>query len=72
MSPAMALRAATFGSAKALKRENTIGSLEAGKQADILILDIPTYEDIAYRLGQNPVDTVIKKGKITVRGGKML
>ena len=49
-----------------------IGSLEAGKQADILILDIPTYEDIAYRLGQNPVDTVIKKGKITVRGGKML
>ena len=72
MSPAMALRAATFGSAKALKRDKTIGSLEAGKQADILILDIPTYEDIAYRLGQNPIETVIKKGRVTVSGGRML
>lgn len=67
MSPARALRAATYGSACALKREEMIGSIEVGKQADIIILDIPTYEDIAYRLGENPVETVIRHGRISVQ-----
>lgn len=66
MSPEQALRAATYGSAKALRREKHIGSLEVGKQADVLILDIPSYNDIAYRLGENPVETVIRRGKISV------
>ena len=72
MPPARALRAATYGGACALKREDRIGSIEAGKQADILILDIPTYEDIAYRLGENPVDTVIRHGKISVQNGAVI
>ncbi|WP_455965693.1 amidohydrolase family protein [Cloacibacillus porcorum] len=55
-----------------MKREDRIGSIEAGKQADILILDIPTYEDIAYRLGENPVDTVIRHGKISVQNGAVI
>lgn len=69
MSPARAIRAATYGSARALKRENKIGSIEIGKQADIIILDLPSYEDIAYRLGENPVYMVIKRGKISVHDG---
>lgn len=72
MTPAMALRASTYGSACALRREKYVGSLAPGKQADILILDIPTYEDIAYRLGQNPVETVIRHGKVSVRNGKII
>ena len=72
MSPARALRAATYGSACALKRNDRIGSIEAGKQADIIILDIPSYEDIAYRLGENPVDTVVRHGKISVRNGAIV
>lgn len=72
MSLASALRAATYGSARALRREKEIGSIEAGKQADVLILDVPTCEDIAYRLGQNPVETVIRRGKITVRDGRIV
>ena len=68
MPPARALRAATYGGACALKREDRIGSIEA----DILILDIPTYEDIAYRLGENPVDTVIRHGKISVQNGAVI
>ena len=71
MSPARALRAATYGSACALKRQQRIGSIEIGKQADIIILNIPTYEDIAYRLGDDPVETVIRHGKITVQDNKI-
>ena len=72
MSPARALRAATYGSACALKRQQRIGSIEIGKQADIIILNIPTYEDIAYRLGDDPVETVIRHGKITVQDNKII
>ena len=72
MSPAMALRAATYGSAKALKHHDVVGSIEVGKQADILVLDVPTYEDVAYRLGQNPVETVIKRGIVSVQDGKIV
>lgn len=72
MSPARALRAATYGSACALKRQRRIGSIEIGKQADIIILNIPTYEDIAYRLGDDPVETVIRHGKITVQDNKII
>ncbi|MDO9544342.1 MAG: imidazolonepropionase [Synergistaceae bacterium] len=72
LSPARALRAATYGSACALRREERIGSIEVGKQADIIILDIPTYEDIAYRLGENPVETVIRHGKISVQNNTMI
>lgn len=72
MSPARALRAATYGGARALRREKEVGSLEVAKQADILILGIPTYEDIAYRLGDNPVETVIKRGKISVRNNAIV
>lgn len=72
MSPAQAIRAATYGGARALRREDRIGSLEAGKQADVLILDIPSCADIAYRLGENPVETVIRKGKICVDNRTLL
>lgn len=59
-----ALRAATYGAARSLGREDRIGSLEAGKQADLVVLDVPRHEDIAYRLGRNSVRTVVKTGRI--------
>lgn len=71
MSPARAIRAATYGSACALRRQDKIGSLEVGKQADILVLNIPTYEDIAYRYGQNPVEMVVRHGVVTVKNGEI-
>lgn len=67
MPVAEAVRAATLGGAKALALDERIGSLEPGKQADVLVLDVPRYEAIAYLLGHNPVRTVIKRGQI-VRG----
>lgn len=72
MSPAMAIRAGTYGSAVALRRQDRIGSIEVGKQADLQIWNLGRYEDIAYRYGINPVETVIRRGKKTVSGGEIL
>jgi imidazolonepropionase len=59
-----AIRAATIDAAAACGRAGEIGSLEAGKQADLLILDTDRYEDLAYRIGHNAVRTVIRRGEI--------
>jgi len=45
-------------------RDATIGSIEAGKQADILILSVPDYRILTYRYGTNMVANVIKKGEL--------
>ncbi|TET77402.1 MAG: imidazolonepropionase, partial [Candidatus Heimdallarchaeota archaeon] len=57
---------------KALNRENEIGSLDIGKKADVLILDIPSVASIPYRFGINHTDTVFKDGKIIVKEGKKI
>ncbi len=44
-----------------------VGSLAVGKKLDLLLLDIPDYQYLAYHLGINPVRTVLKAGKIVVR-----
>jgi imidazolonepropionase len=66
LTPAQALVAATLNAAYAIGRGRDIGSLQVGKQADILILDVPTYQHLGYRFGTNLVRTVIKKGQIKV------
>ena len=63
LTPAQAVAAATINAAAAICREHEIGSLEPGKQADLLILSVPDYRHLAYRFGGNLVETVIKKGK---------
>jgi len=64
LTPAEAITAATFNAACAIGLNDTVGSLEAGKQADIVILDCPNYKWIPYHFGVNLVETVIKKGCI--------
>jgi len=64
MTPAEALTAATFNAACAIGFNDTIGSLEKGKQADILILDCLNYMSIPYHFGINLVEKVIKNGKL--------
>ena len=64
MSPEEAMCATTLGGAKALSLESDRGSLETGKLADIQIWDIPTFEDIIYRLDRNVVSSVIKSGHV--------
>lgn len=57
---------ATRGGALALDRADKIGSLEIGKQADILLLDIKSLQELPYSLGMNRVKKVIKRGKIVI------
>ena len=62
LTPAQAIAAATINAAAAIDRVDIIGSIEPGKQADLLILDVPDYRHLGYRFGTNLVHTVIKKG----------
>lgn len=60
-----AIKAATYGGARALDLDDR-GVIQAGKLADLQIWDIPSYKHIAYELGTNIVETVIKDGKVVV------
>lgn len=64
LSVAQAIRAATYGAARSLGREDRLGSLLPGHQADVVVLDLPRHEDLAYRLGRNSVTTVVKAGRV--------
>ncbi|MEA1971790.1 MAG: imidazolonepropionase [Candidatus Cloacimonadota bacterium] len=64
MTPAEAIVASTFNAACALEMQDQIGSLEVNKKADIIVLDIPSYQFIPYHLGSSCVETVIKNGEI--------
>ena len=62
--PAEAIVAATLNAAYAIGRGDVVGSIEAGKQADLIVLDMPDYRQLPYRFGTNPVRTVIKRGEV--------
>ena len=66
MTPEEAIKASTLGGAYALGLEKDRGSLEVGKLADIQIWDTDYYGNVAYKLGGNLVDVVIKRGKVVV------
>jgi imidazolonepropionase len=64
LTPAQAISAATINAAAAIGRAERIGSLEVGKQADLILLSVPDYRHLGYRFGTNLVQTVIKKGQV--------
>ena len=64
LTQGQALAAATINAACAIGRGDSIGSVEIGKQADVLIMDTADYRQIGYRYGINLVQTVIKNGRI--------
>jgi len=64
MTPAEAILGITLHAARALRKEKEIGSLEPGKHADLVILDIPDYRHLSYHFGVNHAWKVIKKGRL--------
>ena len=64
LTPAQAIAAATINAAAAIGRAGLVGSLEPGKQADLLVLSVSDYRQLGYRFGTNLVERVIKKGSL--------
>lgn len=62
--PSEALNASTINAAHAIGLGGRIGSIEVGKQADILIVDASDYRQLAYELGVNLVERVIKHSTV--------
>lgn len=72
LTPAEAITATTINAAHAIHRAGEVGSLEQGKKADIIILDIPSHKFLGYRFGTNLVETTIKNGEIVVEKGRFI
>jgi imidazolonepropionase len=64
ITPAEALTAATINAAAAISLADRVGSIEPGKQADLLVLTTNDYRHLMYRFGGNLVEKVIKLGKV--------
>ena len=66
LTAAEAITAATINAAHAIGRASEVGSLEVGKKADVIVLDVPNHKFLGYRFGVNLVDKVIKNGRLVV------
>jgi imidazolonepropionase len=64
MLPGEVVTALTLNAAAALGRSDRLGSLEVGKQADLIICDVPNYRHLFYHFGVNHVWRVIKRGRV--------
>ncbi|MFJ7935690.1 imidazolonepropionase [Sporosarcina sp. NPDC096371] len=62
LTPSEALTAATYNAACAIQMEDKVGSIEPGKQGDIVLWDVANYQELQYLFGVNHVKTVWKKG----------
>ena len=64
LSPEEALNGLTINAAAAVGRADRIGSIETGKQGDVVILSYPSYKFLPYNIAMNCVDTVVKNGVV--------
>ncbi len=64
LTPEEVLTAVTLNAAAAIGLAGRVGSVEAGKQGDLVVWDAPDLDYICYRMGSNLVKTVIKKGSV--------
>jgi imidazolonepropionase len=66
MLPAEVVTALTLNAAAALGRSDRLGSLEVGKQADLILCDVSDYRQLFYHFGVNHVWRVVKRGRMVV------
>ena len=64
LTPEEVLTAVTLNAAAAVGRADRVGSIEPGKQGDLVIWNSKNLEYLFYRFGENLAKTVIKKGQI--------
>jgi imidazolonepropionase len=66
LTSAEAISASTINAAHAVNRGHEVGSLEVGKKADLIVLDVPNHKFLGYRFGVNLIDKVVKNGRLVV------
>lgn len=71
MDPAEAISAATINSAHALGCAGRVGSLELGKSADLVILNVSDYREVAHHFGMNLVHMTMKRGESIYKEGEV-
>ncbi len=71
LTPAEAISAATINGAHALGCAALVGSLELGKAADLLILNISDYREMAHHFGTNLVYLTMKRGEFIYKEGEV-
>jgi imidazolonepropionase len=69
MLPSEAVAALTLNAAAALNRSHRLGSLEPGKQADLVVCDVPDHRHLFYHFGVNHVRLVVKRGRVVHAAG---
>jgi len=67
MTPKEVFKAVTINAAKAVDKQDTIGSIEVGKKADITVFDAPSMAYFLYHFGINHTDSVYKNGKLVFK-----
>ncbi|HEV2118864.1 MAG TPA: imidazolonepropionase [Candidatus Bathyarchaeia archaeon] len=72
MNASEIIRGITINAARALGLENEVGSLDAGKQADLVTLRAPNHKWIGYTYGERIVDNVLIGGEWVVRDGRRI
>lgn len=72
MKPAEAIVASTINGAHALGRADRVGSLEAEKDADLIVLNVSDYREIPYHFGVNPIAMTMKRGEVVYREGNVV
>jgi imidazolonepropionase len=65
LTPEEAVTALTLNGAAAVGRADRIGSIDVGKQADLVLLRFPSYRFLPYHTGINLVERTIKRGVVT-------
>jgi len=72
MSIEEAINASTANAAYAIGLHKEAGTLEPGKKMDLLLCDVPNYSHLVYHLGINPIQHVVKNGKMVVKDGRRI
>jgi imidazolonepropionase-like amidohydrolase len=72
MNPAQALQCASINAARAMKQEDQIGSIETGKLADIVVLNVNPLDNIAVFTDSKNISEVYKDGRLVSSDGKII
>jgi imidazolonepropionase len=72
LTPEEAIMAVSYNAACSLRMSRVTGSLEPGKSADILIMDVPDYRDLARRAGHHDLSLVLHAGRVIWRAAPLI